>query len=124
RSAVMDTTPPFWHLLLDKLFHVADRRLSAQLWAALPGKSTTLRWQLALCGQSQHGDETARRIRHLLALLAPRDLLAASERLCPYGRPRPVALRAFEQEILNQLDPTGSWIWQEDYAHGHHVQLG
>ena len=103
----------FWHLMLSQLFEVRSSKLRAQLWHAYPA-SLELRYALDRCGELAPSPQTASaRIKHLSALLKPKYLLMAAEKLTVPGRVRPVALRQFEQKVLAIIDSAGDWIWHK-----------
>jgi hypothetical protein len=103
--------PLFWHVMFERLFRVQNRKMREQLWQAYPA-SLALRYQLDLCGtQAPSGVQAGERVRHLAALIAPKDLLAVAQKLTVPGRRRPAAVRQFEETVLRLTDKDGQWKW-------------
>jgi hypothetical protein len=106
--------PPFWHIVLLRLFAVQDKRLRDQIWRHYPA-SMELRWQLDICGQpAMSPDAALQRVKKLSQLLSPQTLLRCAERIAPSGRPRPKAIREFERRVLDIVDKNGKFIWMKE----------
>jgi hypothetical protein len=103
--------PLFWHVMFEQLFRVHSRKMREQLWQAFPA-SQALRYQLDLCGTlAPSGVQAGERVRHLAALITPKDLLATAQKLAVPGRTRPAAVREFEETVLRLTDKNGGWKW-------------
>jgi hypothetical protein len=101
----------FWHYMLHQLFRVESQRLRERLWQAYP-KSTSLRWQLALCGEPAASPHVVyERVKILCGLLDPGLLIRTAEGLTPVGKLRPKELRQFEETVLKLVDAHGKFKW-------------
>jgi hypothetical protein len=107
----MELMPPFWDFMLASLFRVRNPRLRQQLWERYP-KSTTLCWQLQLCGERAPTELAAyERVKKLAEHLDPALLVRVAEGLAPKSKPRPKELRDFEENVLRMTDAQGKFKW-------------
>jgi hypothetical protein len=112
-----DDTPDGWTTLMAPFLGVTPK-LAAELWAAYAlschSQVPTLLFELGriadvIAGQDRH-EPLQGRLVHYVALLAPKDMLAATLALSPEtGRPRRKEIVTLEGVILGNIDKTGAW---------------
>jgi len=105
--------PPLWRALMVRWFS-ASPALAVELWRAyqamMPFTSKTTGYELNRMLGSCPEDALWQRAERLLAVLNPKDMLAASLRLAPeVGNRRRRDVLAYEETVLERLDANGKW---------------
>jgi hypothetical protein len=105
--------PPLWTLVATRWF-ACNPNLAAEVWHEYQrlwphsSKSTAFELNRLFSGSQDHG-VLWQRAERLLAVLCPKDMLAASLRLSPAGNRRRRDVLSFEEAVLERLDGDGKW---------------
>jgi hypothetical protein len=106
----MIPVPYGWLQLMQDVFD-APRGYSTRLWQHYTPSATFL-YQLQLCDASAPSRQALeQRIRHLINLVCPHDLMVASLTASPEGKRRWREAVRFEEMVLLNLNHEGKWKW-------------